>query len=113
MGALDAEGIMDFFCPMPYTVDNASFRDMLNTAAGAQRKAGANSFAYPGIGIPYLVDREQVREQIRLTRQMGLPGFSLFHADSEVAGSLDWWQVMAEMCPEKAVLPHRAGILQQ
>ncbi len=103
-----AEGTMDFFCPMPYTVDNASFRQLLQTGLGAQRKAGARSHAYPGIGLPYLIDREQVREQIRLCRQYGLPGFSLFHADAEVAGSTDWWQVVAEECGEQAVLPHRA-----
>jgi len=102
-----AEGIMDFFCPMPYTVDNASFRDMLNTAAGAQRKAGGRSFAYPGIGIPYLIDHEQVREQILACRQYGLPGFSIFHADSPIRESMGWWKVVAELCGEQAALPHR------
>jgi len=105
-----AEGIMDFFCPMPYSVDNASFRDMLNTAAGAQRKAGAHSFAYPGIGIPYLIDHEQVREQILACRQLGLPGFSLFHAESPIQESTGWWKIMAELCAEPAALPHRSGV---
>ena len=103
-----AEGVMDFFCPMPYTVDNASFRQMLQTAAGAQAKARRRSFAYPGIGLPYLIDGAQVREQILLCRQYGLPGFSLFHADSPVAGDTGWWKVMAELCAEPATPPHRA-----
>lgn len=101
------EGVVDFFCPMPYTVDNAAFRRHLQTCLGAQRKAGARSHAYPGIGLPYLIDPTQVREQILLTRQYALPGFSLFHADSEVAGSREWWPVVAELCKERAVLPHR------
>jgi uncharacterized lipoprotein YddW (UPF0748 family) len=104
-----AEGIMDFFCPMPYSVDNASFRQLLTTGMGAQRKAGGASHAYPGIGIPYLIDHEQVREQILACRQFGFPGFSLFHADSPVQGDTGWWKIMAELCGEKAALPHRKG----
>jgi len=104
-----AEGIMDFFCPMPYTVDNASFRGLLETVSGAQSKAGRRSFAYPGIGLPYLLDREHLRAQIDLCRRYGLAGFSLFHADSAAGGDKDWWDVVAELCAATAKPPHRAA----
>jgi len=104
-----AEGTMDFFCPMPYTVDNASFRGMLETVVGAQSKADGRSFAYPGIGLPYLLDSEHLRSQIDLCRRYGLAGFSLFHADSAVGGDENWWGVVAELCSVAAEPPHRAA----
>jgi len=104
-----AEGTMDFFCPMPYTVDNAAFRNLLETVTGAERKAAGRSFAYPGIGVPYIIDREQLREQIAYCRLYRVGGFSLFSADSPIGGKQDWWGVVASLCSEKAVPPHRGN----
>ncbi len=104
-----AEGIVDFFCPMPYTVDNSSFRRMLGLIRRAEDTAAGRSFAYAGIGVCYVIDAAQLRVQIELCREHGVGGFSLFHAGSAVGGEDALWSTVAELCPEPATPPHRAA----
>lgn len=72
------KGYLDFVCPMDYTPYNDSFRNM---AARQLEWAGAVP-CYPGIGQSTWADRLDIVkliEQIRITRELGTGGFTVFN----------------------------------
>jgi len=71
-------GSVDFVCPMDYTADGAAFRDLLLLQA---RIEGCEGRIIPGIGVTAKESRlgaVQAIDQVRLVRQLGFAGFSLF-----------------------------------
>jgi uncharacterized lipoprotein YddW (UPF0748 family) len=71
-------GYVDFVCPMNYTADNTSFRELLLLQAGIE---GCEGKIVPGIGVTARESRlgaVQTIDLARHVRQMGFPGFSLF-----------------------------------
>lgn len=71
-------GYMDFVCPMDYTTSNRRFRNLVEQQVQWAGKVPC----YPGIGLSastseFGVDR--VIDQIRITRQFGTRGFTIFN----------------------------------
>jgi uncharacterized lipoprotein YddW (UPF0748 family) len=114
-----AEGWMNFFTLMAYTCDNAGFRQHLKQVRRAEALAGDKSFAYVGIGQSYLVDEEQLPQQIEIIRNHGISGFAIFMsmpsmkkekgkwviARMESAGE-HWWKTLEEFLTKPPKPPH-------
>jgi len=74
---LDA-GIVDFVCPMNYTVDRTRFSALVRNQLALPRAAGR---VYPGIGVTAAesqLEPDQVIEQVRALRKLGANGFVLY-----------------------------------
>ena len=72
------EGLVDFVCPMDYTVNNGTFRDYVRQQSAL---ANASGRVFPGLGVTAMESQltpDQVIEQIRQTRAAGAGGFVLF-----------------------------------
>ncbi len=74
-------GWLDFVCPMDYLDSNTLFR---NTVAAQKNYAGKVPL-YPGIGLscwkdPH--DAAKLAAQIKLIRELAVPGFTVFNFDS-------------------------------
>lgn len=72
------EGLVDFVCPMNYTVDATHFANLVNSQLGLPNARGR---IYPGLGVT--ADESQLRpdqviEQVSALRRLGAPGFMLF-----------------------------------
>ncbi len=71
-------GYLDFVCPMNYSNNDTTFMDWTKT----QKEALGNSIPfYPGIGLSSSSSRlqiDQVAKQIKLTRDLGAQGFTIF-----------------------------------
>ena len=84
-GAWLKSGDVDFVCPMDYAEELAAFGGMLDRQLALP---GAKGRVYPGIGVTSAESRlppDQVIEQIRRTRQAGVPGFILFDLNPTLA----------------------------
>lgn len=71
-------GYMDFVCPMDYTAQSGYFRQMIRK----QKQWAAGVPVYPGIGLSVWPDRtdvEKLIEQIKMTREAGMGGFTIFN----------------------------------
>lgn len=77
-------GYLDFVCPMDYREDNAAFRQTVKS----QLEWAGKTPMLPGIGLTTWSDRtDAVRtiEQIRIARELGTAGFTIFHLDTTEA----------------------------
>lgn len=75
------KGWLDFVCPMNYVDSNAVFKNMILT----QKDFAGKARLYPGIGLSCWRDsRDPVKlaEQIGITRELGLGGFTIFNFDA-------------------------------
>lgn len=81
------KGYLDFVCPMDYTHYNDSFRNM-----ASQQLAWAGKVpCYPGIGQstwPDRMDIVRLIEQIRITRELGTGGFTVFNYGTAEYGEM-------------------------
>ncbi|MFP4190563.1 MAG: glycoside hydrolase family 10 protein [Candidatus Hydrogenedentota bacterium] len=75
------QGYLDFLCPMNYTPHNHVFARQTSTQIGKAHGVPV----YPGIGLSTWpgMQRDAVKliEQIRLARESGAPGFTVFEYD--------------------------------
>jgi uncharacterized lipoprotein YddW (UPF0748 family) len=83
------QGWLDFVCPMDYVDANVSFRNMVST----QQTYAGRVRLYPGIGLscwknPH--DAVKLAEQIEITRELGLSGFTVFNYDANAETVLPW-----------------------
>ncbi|MDP2990975.1 MAG: family 10 glycosylhydrolase, partial [Kiritimatiellota bacterium] len=72
------EDLVDFVCPMDYTVNNGAFRNLVRRQLAL---ANAGGRVFPGLGVTAMESQltpDQVIEQIRQTREAGAGGFVLF-----------------------------------
>ncbi len=72
------EGLVDFVCPMNYTVSNGAFKNLVRRQLAL---AGADGRIFPGLGVTSMESQlpaDQVIEQIRQLREAGAGGFVLF-----------------------------------
>jgi uncharacterized lipoprotein YddW (UPF0748 family) len=72
------EDLVDFVCPMDYTVNNGAFKNLVQRQL-ALPNAGRR--VMPGLGVTAMESQltpDQVIEQIRQTREAGAGGFILF-----------------------------------
>jgi len=72
------EGLVDFVCPMDYTVNSGAFNSLVRRQLAL---ANAGGRVFPGLGVTAMESRlapDQVIEQIRQTRAAGAGGFVLF-----------------------------------
>lgn len=72
------EGIVDFVCPMNYTVDVSRFASLTHGQLALPRAAGR---VYPGLGVTAAESQlrpDQVIEQVVALRKLGAAGFMLF-----------------------------------
>jgi uncharacterized lipoprotein YddW (UPF0748 family) len=72
------EGLVDFVCPMDYTVNNGVFKNLVRRQLAL---ANAGGRVFPGLGVTAMESQltpDQVIEQIRQTREAGAGGFVLF-----------------------------------
>jgi len=72
------EDLVDFVCPMDYTVNNDAFKTMVRRQLSL---ANAGGRVFPGLGVTAMESQltpDQVIEQIRQTRAAGAGGFVLF-----------------------------------
>jgi uncharacterized lipoprotein YddW (UPF0748 family) len=72
------EGLVDFVCPMDYTVNLDTFNDLIRRQLAL---ANAGGRVFPGLGVTAMESQltpDQVIEQIRQTRAAGAGGFILF-----------------------------------
>ena len=99
------EGIMEVFFPMPYTVDNAAWKEHLKFCRQAEQKTGDKGFTYPGVGVSYLAKPEQIVEQIKIARRAGVGGVTLFPWGPVIERS--FLKHLKKIWKEPAVLPHR------
>ena len=73
-------GLVDFVCPMNYTDDPETFRNLLRRQIGWTRGTGAS--VYPGIGLSANeLRRSDLIKQIRTTRTQNAGGFLIFEYD--------------------------------
>ena len=80
-------GWLDFVCPMDYVDSNVAFRNMV----ASQMKHAGKARLYPGIGLSCWKDtRDAVKlvEQIEVTRELGLGGFTVFNYDANAEAVL-------------------------
>ena len=76
-------GFLDFVCPMDYTANDGQFAHWTR-----QQLAGSGKVpCYPGIGA-WVLSPDRVIGQIRLARQAGARGFTLFNYDVTAANEL-------------------------
>ncbi|MFH1969935.1 MAG: family 10 glycosylhydrolase, partial [Verrucomicrobiota bacterium] len=72
------EDLVDFVCPMDYTVNNGAFKNLVRRQLAL---ANASGRVFPGLGVTAMESQltpDQVIEQIRQTREAGAGGFVLF-----------------------------------
>jgi uncharacterized lipoprotein YddW (UPF0748 family) len=72
------EDLVDFVCPMDYTVNNGTFKTLVQRQLAL---ANAGGRIFPGLGVTASESQltpDQVIEQIRQTREAGAGGFVLF-----------------------------------
>jgi len=72
------EGLVDFVCPMDYTVKNGAFKNLIQRQLAMP---GARGRVIPGLGVTSMESQltpDQVIEQIRQTRAADARGFVLF-----------------------------------
>ena len=86
------QGWLDFVCPMDYVDSNASFRNIVSL----QKAFAAKVPLYPGIGLscwkdPH--DAAKLAEQIAITRELGLSGFTVFNYDANAEAVLPWMRL--------------------
>ena len=77
-------GYVDFVCPMDYTPRSEHFRAMVTSQRPWAGKVGC----YPGIGVsvwPNPTDVAKLIEQVRIARELGTKGFTIFNYDPPVA----------------------------
>jgi len=76
-------GFLDFVCPMDYTANDGQFAHWTR-----QQLAGCGKVpCYPGIGA-WVLSPDRVIGQIRLAREAGARGFTLFNYDVTAANEL-------------------------
>lgn len=90
-GALCRDGLLDFVCPMDYYIgDHFAFKGLVRSHFGYLRDSKAK--LRPGIGIACwqntLNDRENLVEQIKAVRELGLDGFYIFDYSRRMAQTL-------------------------
>jgi uncharacterized lipoprotein YddW (UPF0748 family) len=79
------EGYVDFLCPMDYTNNDKAFAALVKNQV---RLVEGRVPLYPGIGATSshsTLPAEQVLNQIRLARQEGAAGFTIFNLTAETA----------------------------
>jgi len=72
------EDLVDFVCPMDYTVNNGAFKNLVRRQLAL---ANAGGRVFPGLGVTAMESQlspDQVIEQIAQTRAAGAGGFVLF-----------------------------------
>ncbi len=72
------QGWVDFLCPMNYQTDDTTFYRFLTVQ---QRAAGTAVPLYPGIAAWRHETPADTISQIRRLRQLGMPGYVMFHLD--------------------------------
>lgn len=78
------QNLVDFVCPMNYTVDNTRFAELTRNQLALPN---AKDRVYPGIGVTAQesqLEPDQVIEQILLLRRLGAAGFVLFDMSQTV-----------------------------
>ena len=83
------QGWLDFVCPMDYVDSNVAFRNMVST----QKTFAGKVRLYPGIGLSCWKnpqDAVKLAEQIEVTRELGLSGFTVFNYDANAEAVLPW-----------------------
>ncbi|MDD4101194.1 MAG: family 10 glycosylhydrolase [Kiritimatiellae bacterium] len=86
------QGWLDFVCPMNYVDSNAVFLNMIAT----QKDFVGKARLYPGIGLSCWKDsRDPVKlaEQIEITREQGLGGFTVFNFDANAEAVLPFMRL--------------------
>lgn len=101
-------GWLDFVCPMNYVDSNAAFKNMILT----QKDFAGKARLYPGIGLSCWKDsRDPVKlaEQIEITRELGLGGFTVFNFDANAETALPFMRlgVTAEPAWLSGIWPFR------
>jgi len=82
-------GWMDFVCPMDYIDSNSLFRNVVNT----QKDYVGKVPLYPGIGLSCWKnprDAVKIAQQIAITRELGLKGFTVFNYDANAESVLPY-----------------------
>jgi len=82
-------GWLDFVCPMDYFDSNALFRN----AVTAQKGYAGNVPLYPGIGLSCWKnprDAVKIAQQVEITRELGLKGFTVFNYDANAESVLPY-----------------------
>ena len=82
-------GWLDFVCPMDYFDSNALFRN----AVTAQKGYAGNVPLYPGIGLCCWKnprDAVKIAQQVEITRELGLKGFTVFNYDANAESVLPY-----------------------
>ncbi|MDD5679128.1 MAG: family 10 glycosylhydrolase [Kiritimatiellae bacterium] len=72
------EGLVDFVCPMDYTVNSGAFKNLVGRQLALPNAGGR---VFPGLGVTAMESQltpDQVVEQILQTREAGAGGFVLF-----------------------------------
>jgi uncharacterized lipoprotein YddW (UPF0748 family) len=89
-------GYLDFICPMDYTDKNEYFESLVkNQLKLVDKKIPV----YPGIGATSshsTLTADRVQKQIRIARELGAAGFSIFNFDQKTAGRVKEWTVGSE-----------------
>ncbi len=83
------QGWLDFVCPMDYVDSNVAFRNMVSV----QKEFAGKVPLYPGIGLSCWKnpqDAVKLAEQIEVTRELGLSGFTVFNYDANAEAVLPW-----------------------
>ena len=70
-------GLVDVVCPMAYTTDTSAFA----SAIAAVRRAAGPHPVWAGIGA-YRLSLDQIAEDVRTARRLGVGGVILFSYDS-------------------------------
>lgn len=83
------QGWLDFVCPMDYMDSNALFSNVVS----AQKAYAGKVPLYPGIGLscwkdPH--DAAKLAEQIKVVRELGVPGFTVFNYDPNAEAVLPY-----------------------
>jgi uncharacterized lipoprotein YddW (UPF0748 family) len=84
-----AQGWLDFVCPMDYIESNVAFRNVVSMQKAFVGKVPL----YPGIGLSCWKDPKdavKLAEQIEVTRELGLSGFTVFDYDANAEAVLPW-----------------------
>jgi uncharacterized lipoprotein YddW (UPF0748 family) len=85
------EGLLDFVCPMDYTSNWVLFRSLVRV----QKEQHGKAKLYPGIGLSDYsswshddTDAWRLARQIKVVRDFGLEGFTLFELDNNALTTL-------------------------
>jgi len=103
------QGWLDFVCPMDYVDSSAAFRNVVSMQKAFVGKVPL----YPGIGLSCWKDPQdavKLAEQIEITRELGLNGFTVFNYDANAEAVLPWMRLGISADSYAALLQIRTGL---